>query len=234
MLHTISVLAIALMSWAAGAAYAADAAPESGALPPVVRLSAAQEARTSTLLNADRRTVLNEIAAVWWRDPDSTKADDRWHALIADFDAPPSSADQRLLLRWALRNAYLEADREVQFHGDRVEAYTDAQARFRDESARARDWIEAHRAAGSAAVDPPFLPDAKLDRPKPIMGPNPPVVRRALATLQEVNRYAMGIERQHQQMGEDAQLALMAAQRAGARQRRLIEMVPAIIARLAP
>lgn len=224
---------VALVVTALSLVPALFAAPQdSGALPTAVRLSAAEEAHVSALLNATRRIALNEIATLLWRNPSDSGTDRQWQALMKSFDPIPVIADQRLLLKWTLRNAYLEADREVQFHSEQADAFVEAQVLFREEALRARRWIESHRSTGAQMIDPPFLPDAKLDRPKPVLGPKPPVTHRALATLQEVNRYAMGLERQYQQMGEDAQLAQLAAQRAGMRQRRLIDQAETIATRL--
>lgn len=211
---------------------AVESTPSPVSLPAAVRISAAEEARASTVLTATHRIELNAIASLWRRDPASTQADLQWHALMANINPPLSPNDQRLVLRWTLRNAYLETEREMQFHSARAEDFEEAQQSFITEARRARIWIAAHRAAGTEAVDPPFLPDTKLDRPDPIRGPKPRITDRALTTLQAVDRYAMGIERQYSRMGEDAQLAHLAAQRAGGRQRHLLDQAAAIIARL--
>ena len=211
---------------------AAEPSIHTAVLPAELQLAAAEEARASTLLTETRRIALNDIAILWVRDPVSTQADEQWRRLLASISPPLSPEDQRLLLRWTLHNAFLEINREMQFHDNRAERFEDAQDRFLTEARRARTWIKNHRAAGAEAVDPPFLPDAELDRPDPIRGPKPPVADSALATLQAVNLYTMRIERQYVQMGDDAQLTHLAAQRAGMRQRRLLDHVEAIMARL--
>ncbi|KAA3628424.1 MAG: hypothetical protein DWQ09_09950 [Proteobacteria bacterium] len=226
------LLAILFCSLIGNTLWAAAPAIDSSSPPAVLQISAAEEARAGALLTETQHIALNAVSDLWRRNPASTQADLQWEAFMADLSPPLGPRDQRLLLRWALRNAYIEGHREILFHSDRADAFEEARDRFLIEARRARNWIETHRASGAETIDPPFLPDTRLERPDPIRGPKPSATDRALTTLQAVNRYAMGIQRQYAQMGDDAQLARLAAQRAGARQRHLQNQAAAIMVRL--
>ncbi|GAB4350959.1 MAG: hypothetical protein Kow006_14380 [Gammaproteobacteria bacterium] len=197
-------------------------------LPAEMRLTPAQEAHISPHLNAARRIALNEMAEILRRTPEVSRIARQWRSLLRSFAQLPPERDLDALITWMLRAAFLEADREVQAYEQQVEEFDEAQSGYLKEAERAYRWVERHRAAGNGKIDPPFVPDHRLKRPKPILGPRPPAITRTLGTLNEVNGYALGLEQRRARLLQERQLAELAFRRAVERQQRLVEEAPGI------
>ena len=202
--------------------------PDRSGIPTALRLTPTEEGQLSQYLNAARRTLLNEMATTLRRTPQVRLVLDQWDAVLRSFHTPPPSAELDSLIRWMLRNAFLESERELQAYEQQADQFEVAQRSYRRESERAYRWVEKHRAAGNSPIDPPFLPDHKLDRPKPIMGPKPPAITRAMATRKEVGGYALALSRRGENLRQDNQLTQLAIERTGQRQRDLLGQVSTI------
>lgn len=197
-------------------------------VPPAVRLSPAQEARLSPHLNASRRIALSQMADAVRRNPQAATIANSWRSFLQSFPTQPPEPDRDALITWLLRTAFLESEQEIQAYEMQVDQFDAAQLGYRKEVERAYSWVDRHQAAGNQKIDPPFLPDHRLQRPKPIMGPKPPAISRAMATRKEVGAYALGLDRRRARLLEDLQLVELAVQRAVQRQRQLLDQAPEI------
>ncbi len=192
-------------------------------IPQPLRLTPGEEIQLSRHLNAARRITLTEMADLLRRSPQVELVSSRWRSLVANLPSRPSRSQLNLMVTWLLRTAFTETEREIQAYEDQADQFASAQLGYRKEMERAYAWINEHQAVGDAKIDPPFLPDHKLQRPKPIMGPKPPVIRRALPTRREVNGYALALDRRRAKLAQDLRLAELAVQRAQQKQRLLLE-----------
>lgn len=218
------------------------------AVPPAVRVSAAQQSWVETHVSVGQRSDLREVArSIAQSDSLTAGTRSRWSRAVTDVYRTNPNVDIGALVQWVMRDAYLENTQAMRDHAQKVRFYNEEKKQI-----RARQKHLNQRSAELAAADPEAdtthggLPAVKPQRvadPGPThqrdptilhqaSKPNQPVARPERADVGAADPEIRRLEAELQTTGDDAQLSNVDLQNKVQKQQELVQILTQIAKQL--
>jgi hypothetical protein len=181
-------------------------------------LTDAQINRVNRAVPTDQQQQLSQIGRLLAADPKSKAAQRQWQSLIGN-SAAKKPADIYAIVKWVLRDSYLQASNDLKSYAEKVKAFNELKKRIRAEITRARTHRSKHSSKKQESLSAAFTPDYRLRKDGLISARKPVRTKSSLAA------YIDELEGLLASTSEDEQLANVDLQNMLQKQQQTMQML---------